>query len=176
MSRERAFRRAEWVAEFLDVPREWVVQAAADGTLPCIRVAGETRFDPDVIKAFGRPAVAAERGATAPTSASTSLREIQFDLRKLKSVTIQPGAVAITLEQAAARLGCSRSRIFEFLKAGRLKRAARVGRKLLLTLASVDELLAKPNQEPKARPTRQAKPAAATTVRAGIMALRDKYR
>ncbi len=48
----------------------------------------------------------------AKVSGSTSLREIRSDLRRLKSATIQPGALAITIDQAAARLGCAKTRVF----------------------------------------------------------------
>lgn len=73
---------------------------------------------------------------------SSTLGEIHSELRKLKSVTIQPGATAITVEQAAARLGCSRSRVFELLKVGRIQRAPGPGRKTLVTIVSIDAALA----------------------------------
>ena len=76
-----------------------------------------------------------------PTSGSTSLKEIRSDLRRMKSATIQPGAVAITVEQAAARLGCSRRRVFELLASGGLKRATKVGRHAMVSVDSVDRAL-----------------------------------
>ncbi len=86
------------------------------------------------VRKYGLAEAAARRG-------STTLGEIHSELRKLKSVTIQPGATAITVEQAAARLGCSRSRVFELLKAGKLGRAPGPGRRTLITLSSVDAAL-----------------------------------
>ena len=54
LSKEHALKSVGWVAEFLDVSRSWVYQAAAAGTLPCIRVGAALRFDPEVIKAWLR--------------------------------------------------------------------------------------------------------------------------
>lgn len=121
---------------------------------------------------------AAREHQTSPVSGSTSLKEIRSDLRRLKSATIQPGAIAISIEQAAARLGCSRSRVFEFLKEGRIKRAPRTGRLTMLTLVSVDELLESPAEAkpkpPRERPTRKLlKPGA---IKAEVLALKEKYR
>ena len=50
------------------------------------------------------------------------MKEISSDLRRLKSATIKTGAVAITVEQAAERLGCSRRRVFELLASGGVHR------------------------------------------------------
>lgn len=111
-----------------------------------------------------------------PTSGSTSLKEIRSDLRRLKSATIQPGAVAITAEQAAARLGCSRSRVFEFLKAGRLRRAPRAGRLTMLALASVDQLLEGPPEKAPTRERRPRRPLTPGAIKSEVMALKDKYR
>ena len=76
--------------------------------------------------------------ASTPTSGATSLKEIRSDLRRLKSATIQPGAVAITIEQAAARLGCAKTKVFDLLKSGELKRGKKVGKKSMVLLSSVD--------------------------------------
>jgi len=42
------------VALFLRVSRSWVYQAAASGTLPCIRLGALLRFEADAIKAWVR--------------------------------------------------------------------------------------------------------------------------
>jgi len=54
LSRERALRDINWVAEFLGVSRSWVYQATAAGRLPCVRIGAALRFDPVAIKAWVR--------------------------------------------------------------------------------------------------------------------------
>jgi hypothetical protein len=117
-----------------------------------------------------------EHASNARVSGATALASIRSDLRRLTSETIQPGSLAITCEQAAARLGCSRSRVFEFLNAGRLKRAPKLGRRTMVTTASVDELLVRPGGEPSVRfqkPRRKA--SENTNTKASVLALRKKY-
>jgi hypothetical protein len=75
-----------------------------------------------------------------PVSASTALKEIHSDLRRLKAATIQPGAVSITIQQAAARLGCAKTRVFELLKSGELLRGKRVGKNAMVLVSSIDAL------------------------------------
>jgi hypothetical protein len=42
------------VAAFLKASRSWVYQRAEAGMLPCIRIGGLLRFDPEAIRAFAR--------------------------------------------------------------------------------------------------------------------------
>ena len=49
------------VARYAQVSRSWVYQRAAEGTIPCVKVAGLLRFDPMTIKAFLRSGGVAER-------------------------------------------------------------------------------------------------------------------
>lgn len=42
------------VARYLKVSRSWVYQQAEAGILPCLRIVGVLRFDPNVIRAFAR--------------------------------------------------------------------------------------------------------------------------
>jgi len=49
------------VARYAQVSRSWVYQRAAEGTIPCLKVAGLLRFDPTTIKAFLRSGGVAER-------------------------------------------------------------------------------------------------------------------
>jgi excisionase family DNA binding protein len=42
------------VAHYLKVSRSWVYHRADTGLLPCLRVGGLVRFDPDVVRAFAR--------------------------------------------------------------------------------------------------------------------------
>jgi excisionase family DNA binding protein len=42
------------VATFLRVSRSWVYHRAEAGELPCLRIGGLVRFDPEAIRAFAR--------------------------------------------------------------------------------------------------------------------------
>lgn len=42
------------VAQYLRVSKSWVYQHAAVGDLPCLKIAGVLRFDPDAIRAVAR--------------------------------------------------------------------------------------------------------------------------
>jgi excisionase family DNA binding protein len=49
---------ADDVARFLRVSRSWVYHRAEAGELPCLRIGGLLRFEPDAVRAFmrgGRP-------------------------------------------------------------------------------------------------------------------------
>jgi excisionase family DNA binding protein len=50
----RGLWSAQDVARFLGVHRNWVYLQAEAGSLPCVRVGGLVRFDPEVIRAIGR--------------------------------------------------------------------------------------------------------------------------
>lgn len=43
---------ASHVAQYLKVSRSWVYHRAEAGLLPCLRVGGLLRFDPEVVRAF----------------------------------------------------------------------------------------------------------------------------
>jgi excisionase family DNA binding protein len=45
---------AENVALFLKVSRSWVYQKTAAGVLPCLRIGGLVRFEPEAIRAWAR--------------------------------------------------------------------------------------------------------------------------
>ena len=45
---------AEDVARYLQASRSWVYHRAESGELPCLRVGGLLRFEPDVIRAYAR--------------------------------------------------------------------------------------------------------------------------
>lgn len=47
---------AQDVARFLKVSRSWVYHRAEAGDLPCLRVGGLLRFEPEAIQAFARGA------------------------------------------------------------------------------------------------------------------------
>ena len=42
------------VAQYLKVSRSWVYHRAESGELPCLRIGGLLRFDPQAIHAFAR--------------------------------------------------------------------------------------------------------------------------
>ena len=44
------------VAQYLKVSRSWVYHRAESGELPCLRIGGLLRFDPQAIHAFARGA------------------------------------------------------------------------------------------------------------------------
>ena len=139
MSKERALRTADWVAEFLSVTREWVRQAAAAGTLPCIPIGDEVRFDPDLIKAWVRRD---ESSPAAPQERQLSiLAELRDGLQALvQTRAVQPGAAAVTVEQATSLLGCAKTRIFDLLKSGQLRRGKRLGRRTMVRTSSITAL------------------------------------
>ncbi len=41
-------------ARYLKVSRSWIYQRAESGLLPCLRVGGLVRFDPEIVRAFAR--------------------------------------------------------------------------------------------------------------------------
>lgn len=47
---------AQDVARFLKVSRSWVYQKTEAGTLPCLRVGGLVRFEPEAVRAWARGA------------------------------------------------------------------------------------------------------------------------
>ena len=129
MSRERALRNAEWVAEFLGVSTSWVNEATAAGTLPSIKVGNEVRFDPDAIKAWGREKTA-NATATKPDD----------------------GSEFLTIDEAAVLLRLNRNTLYEAIRLGQVPGVLRVGRLLrlrredltgrALTLRPSDDLVA----------------------------------
>lgn len=66
-------------------------------------------------------------------------------LRAVRALHAQEGtqnASAVPLERAEAMLGCKRAQIFNLLAQGRLERAPKVGRSAMITVASIEALLA----------------------------------
>ena len=51
------------VARYLKVSRSWVYQRAEAGLLPCLRLGGLLRFDPEKVRAFARGEAPAAEGA-----------------------------------------------------------------------------------------------------------------
>jgi hypothetical protein len=68
-------------------------------------------------------------------------------------------ARAVTVEEAQTMLGCGRSRIFELLRSGALRRGPKVGRVAMICTKSLEALLERVDREPvprlKRRPARR---------------------
>jgi hypothetical protein len=69
-------------------------------------------------------------------------------------------ARAVSMKEAQAMLGCGRSRIFELLRSGALRRGARVGKTAMICARSLEALLERVDREPetprlKRRPARR---------------------
>jgi hypothetical protein len=69
--------------------------------------------------------------------------------------SIDPSAAAVSITNAEAILGCSRSRVFQLIRQGKLQRAGSIGRKAMVTRASVEALQAM--NLPQAKPQRAPK-------------------
>ena len=67
-----------------------------------------------------------------------------------------PDAVAMTVRQAAARLGCSPTKVFGLLRDGDLKRGRKHGRQAMVTVESVEKVSRLPGAKPA--PIRLARP------------------
>jgi hypothetical protein len=68
-------------------------------------------------------------------------------------------ARAVSVEHAQTMLGCGRSRIFELLRSGALRRGPKVGRAAMICAKSLEALLERVDREPaprlKRRPARR---------------------
>jgi hypothetical protein len=69
-------------------------------------------------------------------------------------------ARAVSMKEAQAMLGCGRSRLFELLRSGALRRGARVGKAAMICAKSLEALLERVDREPetprlKRRPARR---------------------
>jgi hypothetical protein len=71
------------------------------------------------------------------------LNRIEREIRALRAQEVSQNALAVPLESAMAMIGCKRSQVFKLLEQGRLERAPKVGRTVMITVASIEALLAK---------------------------------
>ncbi len=80
------------------------------------------------------------------------LRELRESVRELHTgrSSSAPASVvrAVSLEAAQTLLGCGRSRIFDLLRCGALRRAPKLGKEAMINLASVEALLDSLHHEP----------------------------
>jgi excisionase family DNA binding protein len=95
------------------------------------------------------------------------LEEILAELRTTRGV--RPGSekpagltsvapAAMTIDEAALRLGCSRTRVFGLLRDGTLRRARRLGRQVTVLAQDVEAALACPGGRGSERSRAKAKP------------------
>jgi hypothetical protein len=145
-----------WAAECLGMTVASVLDAAERGNVPCIRLRAAIRFDPIAIKARVR-ARSTQSGAPIEIDATPTtkeLRALRADVRALASAS----DLAVSADEAARRLGCGRTRVFELLKQRVLSPAKSYGRRTMLLAASVERLLADgamPVPHPRRRPATQ---------------------
>lgn len=81
--------------------------------------------------------------------------------------TPAPGQQAVSVEQAARLLGCGRSTVFVHLRRGKLRRAKRIGRRVMVTVESINALLS-----PRPAPPRPPTPTQRDDIAARIRAIR----
>jgi hypothetical protein len=122
-----------------------------------------------------RPSLAAETSSTPAPSpdvashadgAADLLRVIYEELRGLRhevrALQARPpdappgqGARAVSIDTARALLGCGRSRVFELLRSGALRRAPKMGKAAMVSAASLEALLEGLHREPVPHPKRK---------------------
>lgn len=80
------------------------------------------------------------------------VRGLRHDMRELQSKPSNAAplqeARAVSIETARALLGCGRSRIFELLRSGALRRAPKMGKVAMVSAASLEALLEGLHREP----------------------------
>lgn len=91
-----------------------------------------------------RPAVSVADRGPAPVECAIlqELAGIKREVRALRAQSATPNVSAVPLERAEVMLGCKRAQVFKLLALGRLERAPKVGRSAMITVASIEALLA----------------------------------
>ncbi|QQR42262.1 hypothetical protein JKA73_24445 [Myxococcus xanthus] len=93
-----------------------------------------------------RPAVSVVEDGDEPEPVESAILKVLVDiLRAVRALHAREGTQnvsAVPLERAEAMLGCKRSQVFNLLEQGRLERAPKVGRSVMITVASIEALLA----------------------------------
>lgn len=98
---------------------------------------------------------------------AAEIRALRAELASLRESSSPP--VEISVLRAQELLNCSRSRVYELLRAGRLERAPSPGRATLVTYASVLALKRVPAL--RRRPARAQKPATDSSLALEILRL-----
>ena len=87
---------------------------------------------------------------------------------------------SLSIDDAAARLGCSRTQVFALLRDGTLQRTRRVGRNQMVLASSVESALVEPvakrQQSKRAKRQAQASRGGGDEIRAAINARRQRAR
>ncbi|WP_395856562.1 helix-turn-helix domain-containing protein [Cystobacter fuscus] len=83
---------------------------------------------------------------------------------------------ALTVDEAASRLRCSRRQVFNLLAAGTLARAPKYGRKTVVTVESVALALAPPAPTQESAPTPPARPRGPRSLKASLDVLANEQR
>ena len=83
-------------------------------------------------------------------AACRALQDVAQELRGFFAQS-NPSAAAVTIDEATRLLCCGPTKVYELLKQRALRRAPRVGRKVLVTRASIDAMLA--GRAPRRAPT-----------------------
>ena len=88
------------------------------------------------------------------------LRELSESIRgleaRLNKQTPAQATRAVSVEVAQALLGCGRSQLFALLKSGALSRAPKVGKAVMITLASLEAFQERGSREPVPRLQRRS--------------------
>ncbi|WNZ59118.1 helix-turn-helix domain-containing protein [Myxococcus sp. MxC21-1] len=102
---------------------------------------------------------------------SNESKALRADLQTIRSRADAAPAPAVPIDTAATWLGCGRSRVYELLNAKKLRRGPKLGRATMVTVESIEALLASgPEREPARRQARSPRPSGAAT-RAAILKL-----
>ena len=136
-SAARALRRPEWAAEFLGMPVDWVLEAAADGRLPCVRFERAVRFDPLELKTWVR-----RQGATESPTVDCSSDEV-LGAKPAEAVgngRRESGSDAfLTVDEAAEVLRVNRKSLYEAIQLDQVPGVVRVGRAIRISRAALVE-------------------------------------
>ena len=95
------------------------------------------------------PPCCALAGYELPTADSAPLATVREELHRLNAAILElkakllgPVPVAVSVEEAAAILGCGRTQVFKYLAQGKLTRAKQFGRRVAVSVASIEALQA----------------------------------
>jgi hypothetical protein len=142
-SEQRALRPPEWVAEFLGVSVEWVVDAAEREAIPCVHLGSCVRFDPVAIKAWVRKSAPEDDGHAEMTG--STMHALLGETRAVRQLLEAPRSPvrpeSVPLVDAAKLLGCSKRRVEQLLKAGVLRAGPRFGKRAMVTVESIESAL-----------------------------------
>ena len=83
------------------------------------------------------------------------LRELRVSLSEIqtwaKNMVSSSSRRAVSIDNAQAILGCGRSRVYELLRSGALRRAPKVGKQAMISLTSLEAFLDTLHREPASK-------------------------